>query len=272
MIGAICGDIIGSRFEWDNCKSKEFELFTEVSRFTDDTVLTIAVADWLTSGDDLVPHLQRAVAQYPDAGYGGRFVAWAQSGSKEPYGSWGNGSAMRVAPVGWWAKSVDEVVALAEVSAAVSHNHPEGVKGARAIALSVFLARQGAGVVDIRSEVSGRFGYDLNRTVDQIRPRYTFDVSCAGSVPEAIIAVCEATDYEDAIRNAVSLGGDSDTIACMAGAIAEPLFGVPSWIREEGLKRLTVEMRVRVERFEAQCLRESAQLKPKQDKKHVISE
>ena len=179
---------------------------------------------------------------------------------------------MRVSPVGWWAQSVDEVVALAEVSAAVSHNHPEGLRGARAISLSVFLARQGAGVEDIRSEVSGRFGYDLNRTVDQIRPRYTFDVSCAGSVPEAIIAVCEATDYEDAIRNAVSLGGDSDTIACMAGAIAEPLFGVPSWIREQGLKRLPEEMRGRVEGFVKQGLRESAQLKIDQDGKCIIPE
>lgn len=223
MLGAIAGDVIGSVFEREAHKSTEFPLFTPQSRFTDDTVLTIAVAQAILHDGDYLTAVKQFGQRYPDAGYGGTFMKWLFS-SSEPYNSWGNGSAMRVSSVGIAFDTVDTVLAEAEKSAAITHNHPEGVKGAQATALAVFLARQGQTKAAIKQEISQRFGYDLERTLADIRPTYRFDVSCQGSVPEAIIAFLEATDVEDAIRKAISLGGDSDTQACIAGAIAEAFY------------------------------------------------
>ncbi|PHN02327.1 ADP-ribosylglycohydrolase family protein [Flavilitoribacter nigricans] len=224
MLGAIIGDIVGSRFERANWKGKNFTLFTKDSHFTDDTVMTIAVADWLLHDRDLVTSMRGWGRKYPLAGYGGNFKLWLAGVQDGPYGSWGNGSAMRVSPVGWIAQTLESCMELASVSAAVTHDHPEGIKGAQAIAGAVFLARTGAGKADIRDWVASEMKYDLDRNLEDIRPEYTFDVSCQGSVPEAIIAFLEATDLEDAIRNAISLGGDTDTLACMAGCIAEAYY------------------------------------------------
>jgi len=220
MLGAIAGDIIGSVFERNNIKSTDFPLFCEGSRFTDDTVLTVAVAHAVLDNLDYAETLKLYGRKYPNAGYGGSFRSWIFSSITEPYNSWGNGSAMRVSPVGFAFETVDKVLAEAKRSAEVTHNHPEGIKGAQAVALAIFLARRGADKAEIKQEVTNRFEYDLNRTLDEIRPAYKFDVSCQGSVPEAIIAFLESENVEDAIRKAVSIGGDSDTIACIAGSIA----------------------------------------------------
>jgi len=253
MIGAIIGDVIGSRFERHNTKTKDFELFTPQSRFTDDTVLTVAVADAILNGLDYEETIRKYAQQYPHAGYGGTFKQWAMGLIEGPYNSWGNGSAMRVSPVGFAFNTKEEVLAEAKKTADVSHNHPEGVKGAQAIALGVFLAKQGKTKEEIKSEIVLESGYDLDRTIDQIRPDYRFDVSCAGSVPEAIISFLESTDFEDAIRTAISLGGDSDTIACMAGALAEAFYdGVPEKMEEEALNRLPEGFRAIISEFEAQ--------------------
>lgn len=219
MYGAIIGDIAGSRFEAGDCKRKGFRLFTYASCFTDDTVMTAAVAEALMTDGDFAAAMQRWGRRYPRAGYGGKFIEWIFAEDPRPYGSWGNGSAMRVSPCGLMAKSVEEAMELAEKSAAVSHDHPEGIKGAKAIAAAVFLAKSGAGKDRIRRFIEKNF-YPLDRTLDEIRPGYRFDASCRGSVPQAIQAFLESEDFEDAIRNAVSLGGDSDTIAAMAGSIA----------------------------------------------------
>jgi ADP-ribosylglycohydrolase len=244
MIGAIAGDVIGSVYEARNVKTKDFPLFSPGSRFTDDTVLTVALAESLLSGRDYAVVLKEYYRRYPDAGYGGAFHAWARSASARPYGSWGNGAAMRVSPAAWVGRSLDEVLGLAAASAAVTHDHPEGIKGAQAVATAVFLARTGAAKREIREQVTRRFGYDLDRRVDAIRPGYRFDVSCPGSVPEALLAFLEATDFEDAVRTAVSLGGDSDTLACIAGAVAEAFYGgVPAPIRAEALARLDEPLR-----------------------------
>jgi len=221
MLGSIAGDIIGSRFESFPTKSTEFDLFHERSSFTDDTVLTVAVADALLHGGDYVEIFRRYGRAHPDRGYGPTFRQWLHADSGAPYNSWGNGSAMRVSPVGFAFDSIEAVLREAERSAAVTHNHPEGIKGAQAVALSIFLARGGADMNEIRGQVVQRFGYDLGRTLDEIRPGYSFDVSCPGSVPEAIIAFLESDSVEDAIRKAISLGGDSDTMACIAGGIAQ---------------------------------------------------
>lgn len=224
MHGAIIGDIVGSRFERSNWKGKDFALFTKDSHFTDDTVMTLAVADWLLYGRDLVQSMRAWGRQYPLAGYGGNFKHWLAGIKTGPYGSWGNGSAMRVSPVGWVARNLEESMQLAETSAVVTHDHPEGIKGAQAVAGAIFLARTGAGKADIKDWVQSEIQYDLDRNLADIRPEYTFDVSCQGSVPEAIIAFLESSDLEDAIRNAISLGGDTDTLACMAGSIAEAYY------------------------------------------------
>jgi ADP-ribosylglycohydrolase len=221
MLGSIAGDIIGSRFEGFPMKSTEFELFHERSSYTDDTVLTVAVADVLLHGADYGEVFRRYGRAYPGRGYGSTFSQWLAHDAAVAYYSWGNGSAMRVSPVGFAFDSVEAVLREAERSAVVTHNHPEGIKGAQAVALSIYLARSGAGKQEIRTEVTRRFGYDLDRTLDAIRPAYGFDVSCQGSVPEAIIAFLESRSVEDAIRKAVSLGGDSDTMACIAGGIAQ---------------------------------------------------
>jgi ADP-ribosylglycohydrolase len=225
MIGAIAGDIIGSVYEAHPIKTKEFALFHPSCRFTDDSVLTIAVAQAILTDRDYRRWVWEIGRRHPHAGYGGTFIRWLHSSEPKPYNSWGNGSAMRVSPVGWAFGSIDTVLHEAARSAEISHNHPEGTKGAQAVALAVFLARTTRDKALIKREVAARFGYNLNRSLDDIRPSYTFDVSCQGTVPEAVIAFLEADTYEDAIRNAISLGGDSDTLACITGAIAEAYYG-----------------------------------------------
>ena len=221
LYGALGGDVIGSRFEWHNLKSKDFELFNGYSKFTDDTVLTVATADALLHHIDYTQAYQIWGNRYPHAGYGGKFRRWLAADDPRPYNSWGNGSAMRVSPIGFFLDTVDEVLAEAERSAAVTHDHPEGIKGAQAAALAVFLARTGSSKAEIKSEIEDRFGYDLSsQTLDEIRPDYGFDVSCMGTLPVALLAFLESDNYEDAIRNAVSVGGDSDTIAAITGGIA----------------------------------------------------
>ncbi|MFP4213445.1 MAG: ADP-ribosylglycohydrolase family protein [Desulfohalobiaceae bacterium] len=250
MLGAIIGDIIGSRFEARPIKSTDFELFTSRCSFTDDSVLTIAVADSLLQGAPYSQKLKEYYQRYPWAGFGGSFQIWAASDSKEPYNSLGNGSAMRVSPVAWYYNQRDQVLQQAEGSAAATHNHPEGIKGAQAVALSIHLARQGADKSTIKQEISQGFGYNLDRSLEDIRPGYSFDVTCPGSVPEALICFLEAQDFEQAIRNAVSLGGDSDTQACIAGSVAEAFFqGVPQELREQGLGFLDDFLQSKVEEF-----------------------
>lgn len=225
MLGAIAGDLIGSVYEFNPIKSEEFPLFCGESRFTDDTVMTVAVARAILGDGDYGAAMHLLGRRYPRAGYGGSFIRWLASDHPRPYGSWGNGSAMRVSPVGLAFDSRERVLTEAWRSAAVTHNHPEGIRGAQATALAVFLARRGEGREAIRSELESRFGYDLGRTLAEIRPHYRFDVSCRGSVPEAVTAFLESGDYEDAVRKAVSLGGDSDTLACITGGIAAPHYG-----------------------------------------------
>ncbi|MFP4015319.1 MAG: ADP-ribosylglycohydrolase family protein [Chitinispirillaceae bacterium] len=250
MIGAIAGDIIGSVYEFDPVKVKDFPLFDPRCRFTDDTVLTVAIADAILSGESYVDSVRRIGLKYPDVGYGESFKRWLHSPGAGPYNSWGNGSAMRVSPVGFAFATEEEVLAQARATAAITHDHPEGVKGAQATALAVFLARTANSKETIRSRIAGRFGYDLDRTVEEIRPGYSFDVSCQGSVPQAIVSFLDSITYEDAVRNAVSLGGDSDTIACIAGGIAEAFYGgVPRTIREKVKKSLAPELWAVTERF-----------------------
>ena len=240
MIGAIIGDIVGSRFEWDNIKTKEFELFDLECSFTDDSVMTLAVAQAiLKCGGDLDALEREAVAcmrelgkRYPLAGYGGRFTMWLLSKNPKPYNSFGNGSAMRVSPCGFAAKTLEETIALADAVTKVTHNHPEGMKGAEATAAAIFLARSGASMQEIRDHIEQNY-YKIDFTLDEIRPTYTFDVSCQGSVPQALEAFFESTDFEDAIRNAISIGGDSDTIAAITGGIAQAFYGIPDDLRNQ---------------------------------------
>ena len=243
MLGAMAGDVIGSVYEWNNHKSKRFEpLFAEDAFFTDDTVHTVAVMAALMDGGDIGAYLHDYTNEYPGRGYGGNLAHWAASPAPKPYGSFGNGSAMRVSPCAWWATSEEEALALAARSAAPTHNHPEGVKGAQAVALAIWLGRGRKGSASDREEIRERlsrdFGYDLGRTVDEIRPGYRFDETCQGSVPEALVCALEAESFEDAIRNAISIGGDSDTIAAITGSVAEGLWGVPKHIQEEAMSRL----------------------------------
>ncbi|HVS32331.1 MAG TPA: ADP-ribosylglycohydrolase family protein [Thermoanaerobaculia bacterium] len=249
MLGAIIGDIVGSVHEGRGTKSKDFPLLVPQSTFTDDSVLTVAVADWLLTGRDLVDLLHDYYGAHPRRGYGGMFQEWAGSRRREPYNSFGNGSAMRVSPVGFAFDSIEEVLEWAGRSAAVTHDHPEGIRGAQAIAAAVFYARTIRDRDEIAALLESRFGYDLRTPLDDIRPSYRFDVTCQGSVPQAIRAFLESTGYEDAIRNAISLGGDADTLACMAGGIAEAYYGVPEEIAEEGLARLTPDLTEVARRF-----------------------
>ena len=255
MLGAIVGDVIGSFFEHSRLKVYDFDLFYPRSKFTDDTVMTLAVAEWLMSSadkskDDLVRIMQDFGCKYPGAGYGYRFNLWLNSEDPQPYGSWGNGSAMRVSPVGLYADTLDEALELAKVTAEVSHNHPAGIAGAQAVAAAVWMARNGHSKEKIREYIMCRFNYDLTRTIDEIRPTYQWDVSCQESVPEAIIAFLDGKDFEDVVRLAVSLGGDADTQAAIAGSIAACVYPIPKWIAEECLKRLTPDLRIVMERFE----------------------
>ena len=250
MIGAIAGDIIGSVYEHWPVKTKDFPLFVQRSGFTDDTVLTVAVADAILNDRGYAEAVQEIGRRYPGAGYGISFLEWLQSPNPQPYQSWGNGAAMRVSPVGWAFSTAQEVRAEAEKTACISHDHPEGIKGAQAAALAVFLARTGHDKEIIRVLIADEFEYDLSRTVDHIRPDYSFDISCQGTVPEAIIAFLDSTSYEDALRNAVSLGGDSDTLACITGGIAEAFYGgVPEPILTEVRARLTDDLWAITEAF-----------------------
>ncbi|MDR0355714.1 MAG: ADP-ribosylglycohydrolase family protein [Deltaproteobacteria bacterium] len=242
MIGAIVGDIVGSRFERDNVKTKDFELLTPKCQTTDDSVMSLAVAkalldcggDYSGLGALTVKAMQEVGRPYPNCGYGGMFRAWMCSDDPAPYGSFGNGAAMRVSACGFAAKTLDEAVELSRKVTEVTHNHPEGIKGAEATAVCVFLAREGKSVPEIRDYVN-RLYYPMNFTLDDIRDAYKFDETCQGSVPQAITAFLESKSFEDAIRNAISIGGDSDTLAAIAGGIAEAYYGVPNELRQRAL-------------------------------------
>ncbi len=228
MLGAIIGDMVGSTREWNNIKTEKFELLPKFSRFTDDTVMTLAVAKWLMddpnhSAQSLVATMQDFGRKYPDAGYGGMFRKWLRSENPQPYGSYGNGSAMRVSPVGLYANSLEETLELASVTASVTHNHPEGIKGAQAIAACVYMLKNvpGYSKEQIKKFVTAHFGYNLDIKLEDIRNDYHFDVTCQGSVPIAIMAFLQRDNALDVLRLAISMGGDSDTIGCMATAIAD---------------------------------------------------
>lgn len=260
MLGAIVGDIIGSRFEWNNVKTVDFELFNSTSRFTDDTVMTIAIADAILNREHYKNFFTDAIEskkayayklkeygkKYPNVGYGRMFEQWLLSEELKPYNSFGNGSAMRVSPIGFAFDTLEEVLKEAERSAIVTHNHSEGIKGAQAVAGAIFLARTGSSKKEIKDFIEKKFGYNLNQRLDDIRPDYKFDSSCQGSVPQAIIAFLESENFEDTIRKAISVGGDSDTIACIAGGIAQAYYGeIPGFIvdrvrliLDSGLKRV----------------------------------
>ena len=248
MIGAIAGDMIGSPYEGHPIKHKNFDIL--VSSFTDDTVLTVAVAHALLTGDNMADAIKSFAQKYHSLPYGGSFKRWMWSWENRPYNSFGNGSAMRVSPVGFAYETVDEVLAQAKRSAEVTHNHIEGIKGAQATALAIFLARHGEGKETIRKQIENRFNYDLQRTVENIRPTYRPDVSCQGSVPESIISFLDANDYETTVKNAISLGGDADTMACIAGAIAQAYYRkVPADIVIEVRKKLTRDLLTVVDQF-----------------------
>lgn len=250
LLGAIAGDVIGSVYEHFPVKTTEFQLFSCASTFTDDTVMTMANFDWLLNGSDLSRTMQEYGRRYEHRGYGSGFKKWIWMNAPRPYGSYGNGSAMRVSPVGWAFGSLDETLEAARRSAMVTHDHSEGVKGAQAVAAAVYLARTGKSKADIKNYIVQTFGYDLDRNCDDIRPGYAFDVSCQGSVPESIVAFLDSTDYESAIRLAISLGGDADTMAAITGSIAEAYYkDIPAYIKEEVLKRLPKEFPVLIQQF-----------------------
>ena len=256
MIGAVIGDIVGSIYEWNNIKTKEFPLFQDKCFFTDDTVMTVAVAEGLMNGgkkDDFIDAMKKYGRMYPGAGYGGRFGSWLFSEDRKPYNSWGNGSAMRTAAVGWWCDSLEETRKMAALAAGVTHDHPEGIKGAESTAAAIFLARTGHGKAEIRNYVEREFGYDLSRTLDEIRPGYRFNESCQDTVPQAIVAFLESTDFEDAIRNAISLGGDSDTLAAITGSIAEAAYGVPQELKDKAWEYLDEPLRAVLHRWKKEC-------------------
>lgn len=257
MIGAIAGDIIGSYFEWHNIKKKQFEIIHPKSHFTDDSVMTLAVAkalldcdgDYLQLSDKAVQCMRELGARYPDCGFGGNFARWLVSEDPQPYNSYGNGSAMRVSACGWVAQSLDQAKDLSYRVTAVTHDHPEGLKGAEATAVAIYMAKTGASKQQIRDVIANNY-YPMDFTLDEIRPSYYYNISCQKSVPQAIEAFLEARDFEDAVRNAVSLGGDSDTLGAIAGSIAEAYFGVPRLLRELTLKYLDDYLRDILQRFE----------------------
>ena len=269
MLGAIIGDIVGSIYEFSNTKRKDFPFWGKYCEYTDDSILTIATAAWLLQGGDVA----RFYSKYAEesgttmGGYGSMFRRWVTrtivDNDFSPYNSCGNGSAMRVSPVGWLESNIPfcgekYILKMAKISAECTHNHPEGIKGAQATALCIYLARKGKTAGEIRKRIEKDFEYDLSLSVDEIRSRYSWQGldlkggggTCQGSVPQAITCALEATDFEDAIRNAISIGGDSDTIGCIAGGIAEALFGIPEDIREKGMSYLPKELKYVVEKFE----------------------
>ncbi len=224
IIGAVIGDVIGSVFEWNNIKTTDFDLFNPKCDFTDDTVLTIAVADSILNKKDFAKTIWEYGRKYRGRGYGGSFRNWLQQDNLKPYGSFGNGSAMRASAVGFAFNDIETILEVAKQTAEVTHNHPEGIKGAQAAATAIFLARQRKSKQEIKDYISSTFNYDLSFTLDEIRPTYKFDVTCQGSVPQAIVAFLESSDYENAVRLAISIGGDSDTIACITGGIASAYY------------------------------------------------
>lgn len=273
MLGAIIGDIVGSVYEWDNIKTKDFPLFRDDCFFTDDTVMTCAVAEAIMNGgqkDDFIDAMKKYGRMYPDAGYGARFDTWIHSNDRASYNSFGNGSAMRVSPCAWtmdcsfcartgaWPTSR----ALARLSAEVTHNHPEGVKGAMATSDAIFMCRYylGGDGSDNPAEIKRRikehiekeYGYNLSKTLDEIRPTYRFNETCQDTVPQAIIVFLESTDFEDAIRNAISLGGDSDTLAAITGSIAEAAYGIPDWIKDKAYTYLDEPLKDVLSRWETE--------------------
>lgn len=250
LLGALAGDVIGSVYEYSEQKNPDFPLFSQSSRVTDDSILTLAVADAIINGRSYQEYIHKYAQHFPESDFGGRFRVWMQSKDPQPYNSFGNGAAMRVSPIGWAFTTAEKVLQEAEASAGVTHNHPEGIKGAQAVALAVFRARSGSMKEDIRNEITERFGYDLSFCLDEIRPTYHFDETCQRTVPPAIIAFLESTDFEDAIRKAVSLGGDADTLAAITGSIAEGFYGgVPAEMMMEIRKRVPTELWNVVERF-----------------------
>ena len=255
MLGSVIGDIVGSIYEFDNIKTKEFALVGKRCEYTDDSILTLATADWLLHGGDVAPYYLRYALDNPCpmGNYGGGFLAWvrrAKRGDFSPYNSCGNGSAMRVGPVGWACDNMEDSLAAAAVSAGCTHNHPEGVKGAQATVCAIVLARQGADKSTIRREITDRFGYDLAFTCDSIRDSYGWGALCQNTVPQAIVAFLDGTSFEDSLRNAISIGGDSDTLGCITGSIAEAFYGVPSELRTMALERLPEHFRELVTEFE----------------------
>lgn len=256
MLGGIIGDIVGSIYEFNNHKSKDFQLFSNKMEFTDDSVLTVATADWLLSGGNICEYYARYAKQYPCpmGGYGSGFIGWVSKtaeGDYSPYNSCGNGSAMRVGPVGWAFDSTEEIMHYAKLSAECTHNHPEGIKGAQAIALCVFMARAKVTKDVIRSRIGKNFGYNLSLSCDNIRKSYTWGATCQDTVPQAICAFLDSDSFEDAIRNAISIGGDSDTLACITGSIAEPFYGIPYDIYQKGMSYLPKPLKDIVITFES---------------------
>lgn len=253
MLGAIIGDIVGSIYEWNNHRSKDFELFGEKCDFTDDTVMTLAIAEGLMAGgtaDDYARAMQRLGRAYPGRGYGTRFLAWLNMPCPRPCNSFGNGSSMRVAPVAWAFDTLEEVEEAARLTALPTHNHPEGIKGAQATAAAIFLARTGCSKQEIRDYIEKKYQYNLRRTMDEIRPVYLFNETCQETVPEAIIAFLESTDFEDAVRCGVSLGGDTDTLTAITGSIAEAAYGIPEDIRKMAFSFLPPELKDICTRFD----------------------
>lgn len=260
MLGGIIGDIVGSVYEFANIKTKEFDFFTPRMTFTDDSVLSFATAQWLLEGGTVSKQYCDFATRYPfpTGGYGGSFVQWikrAQQGLFAPYNSCGNGSAMRVGPVGWAFETLEETLEAAKQSAECTHNHPEGIKGAQVTAMCIFMARKGAGKPDIRKAVES-MGYDLNMTCDELRKEYAWDSRwgnggiCQASVPQAIVCFLEGDSFEDCVRNAISIGGDSDTIGCITGSIAEAFYGIPRDIRNTAVQYLDEPLRQLLDRFE----------------------
>ena len=258
MLGAIAGDIAGSRFEWNNYKGKDIELYTERCHPTDDSVMTLAIARALIGHEQgegetaalAVKYMQQLGRRYPGAGYGRHFFGWILTDRPVPYGSFGNGAAMRVSACGWAGRTVEEVIALSRAVTGVTHDHRESFKAAEAVSLAIFFARTGCSKADIETFIRSRY-YPKIFTLDDIRPSYTFDVSCRGSVPQAFEAFYESTDFEDALKNAISIGGDSDTIAAITGSIAEAYYGIPASVREKVRAYLdTFELGI-LDRFEA---------------------
>jgi len=276
IMGAVIGDIVGSRFEWHNYKRKDFELFTNNCKFTDDSAMTIAVgkalADCNGDYDDLslkaVQAMQSIGRQYAECGYGGGFKAWLNADNPEPYNSWGNGSAMRVSACAYFASSLDEVKDLSYKVTAVTHNHPEGIKGAEATAVAAYLARMGMKKEKIKNYIIKNY-YPLDFKLEDIREEYRFHVSCQKSVPQALEAFFEAENYEDTVRNAISIGGDSDTLAAIAGAVAGAYYGIPEDIKSQGLGYLDDNLRTIVNDIDSKAFERSLVTQAKIAQKNI---